>query len=961
MGDALILPASLQKLSQLVQPQKYKFIIRLACLLGFYWLFMPTASGQFGKRTKIKAAAKAAALIRKDTLVMSVADSLQKKFLADSSRKDTIQDESDLKTTVKYDAKDSTEMDVTGRIVDLYGDAKVDYGTIKLTADYIRINYETNELYARGTYDSTTKKIKGKPVFQDGSEKYDAKEMRYNFKTKKGLIQGVITQQGEGNIRGEKVKKDDEDNLYIRGSVYTTCNLATPHFHIYSRRLKVIPNKQVVSGRFNFYLGEIPLPIGLPFGFFPIPQKKEAGTSGIIFGNYGEEPNGRGFFLRDFGYYWAASQYFNAVFTGQIYSKGSWGVGMQSTYTKKYRYNGSFALAYNKNSTPDEVARRFGVTDPRNDFSIRWSHSPVPHGNSSFGASVNISSNSFNQFNEQNTQRYSSNVAGSSVQYSRQFGQYGRMSSSARVNQKFGQFNQRTGKTDPGETDIGFDLSFGLNQIAPFALKGGTGRWYESFRLGVDFQGGYSINNTRQALDTAIVRLGFKFVRGSGLDTNAVDVSGRRLDPLSFNVANLPIFMQNALITGRYSVPIALPNFKVAKYFNFTPTISLQGELFTKEFEYKYLGENRVQVSKRDKLSFVNSYSFGMSMNTRVYGTVFVRGKRVEAIRHTLIPSASINYTPDLSGQRFQSVQINNGPDSTKRFEKYSRFGTIQRGGFGSRSSAAISFSLNNSFELKLRSKSDTASVQFEKMSLLDNLGIGGSYDLMADSLGLSNILIGTNARILKDINFNISTVFDPYAYVKAPGYGEVGARINRFSVTQGQGLARLSTVQFGFSKSFRPATKKKEADKTTNNANKPISEATEAQKQFIQNNPDLYVDFNVPWSVNLNYNFAYQRNGLQRGNVVQTVSMTGDFSLTPKWKFTYQTGYDVQAKSVAFTTLTVIRDLHCWEMFFEWTPYSGNNQRQGNYSFTIRAKSTLLRDLKVSRRRSFYDTAGFR
>lgn len=927
--------------------------------MGICWLMIPTARSQFGRRAKTKAvgvAIKTATDGRKDTLVQMLADTLQKKIVADSARKDTLQDGSDLKTTVKYDAKDSTEMDVTGRIVDLYGDAKVDYGTIKLTADYIRINYQTNELYARGTYDSTTRKIRGKPVFQDGSEKYDAKEMRYNFKTKKGLIQGVITQQGEGNIRGEKVKKDDEDNLYIRGSVYTTCNLATPHFHIYSRRLKVIPNKQVVSGRFNFYLGEIPLPIGLPFGFFPIPQKKEAGTSGIIFGNYGEEPNGRGFFLRDFGYYWAASQYFNAVFTGQIYSKGSWGLGMQSTYTKKYRYNGAFALSFNRNNTPDEVSRRLGVTDPRNDFSVRWSHSPVPHGNSSFGASVNVSSNSFNQFNEQNTQRYSSNVAGSSVQYSRQFGQYGRMSSSARVNQKFGQFNQLTGRTDPGETDIGLDLSFGLNQIAPFALKGGTGRWYESFRLGVDFQGGYSINNSRQSIDTSFVRLGFKFA--NALDTNVVDASGRRSNPLNFNVANLPIFMKNAQVSGRYSLPIALPNFKIAKYFNFTPTISLQGELFTREFTYTYAGNNKVRVDTLNNVSFVNSYSFGMSVNTRVYGTVFVRGRRVEAIRHTLIPSASISYTPDLSGQKFQSVQINDGADIEKRFEKYSRFGAIQRGGFGSRSSAAVSFSLNNSFEMKLRSKSDTASVQFEKMSLLDNLGIGGSYDLMADSLGLSTILIGTNARILKDINFNVSTVFDPYAYVKAPGYGEVGARINRFALSQGQGLARLSGAQFGFSKSFRPATKKKEVDKTSN---KPVSEATETQKEFIKNNPDLYVDFNVPWSVNLNYNFSYQRNGLQKGITVQTISMTGDFSLTPKWKFTYQTGYDVQAKSVAFTTVSVIRDLHCWEMFFEWTPYSGNGQRQGNYSFTLRAKSTLLRDLKLSRRRSFYDTAGFR
>ena len=229
------------------------------------------------------------------------------------------------------------------------------YGDISLKADYIRLNYLTNEVYAQGRYDSTAKKLIGRPVFQDGEGKYDAKEIRYNFKSRKGRIQGVITQQGEGNIRGQTVKKDDEDNLYIGKAIYTTCNLATPHFHINASKLKVIHNKQVVAGPFNLVINQIPLPIGLPFGFFPFPKRKEIGVSGILVPQYGEEPNGRGFYLRDGGYYWAVNENLGLQFKGQIYSRGSWGLGLSSAYNKRYRYSGSVNLQFNRNRSGDRV------------------------------------------------------------------------------------------------------------------------------------------------------------------------------------------------------------------------------------------------------------------------------------------------------------------------------------------------------------------------------------------------------------------------------------------------------------------------------------------------------------------------------------------------------------------------------------------------------------------------------
>jgi lipopolysaccharide export system protein LptA len=879
-------------------------------------------------------------------------DSLALAARADSITRDSLARQSDLQSTVEYTAQDSTIMDVDGKQVHLYGDAEVKYGTIQLKADYIRIDWTTNEIFAKGTYDSTTKKTVGEPIFQDGPESYNTRELRYNYKTKKGFIRGVITQQGEGNIRGDKVKKDEEGNLYIRGSIYTTCNLTHPHFYINAPKIKLIENKQVVSGPFNLVIADVPLPLGLPFGFFPFPKKKEIGTSGIIFPAYGEEPNGRGFFLRDGGYYFAISENFNATVTGQIYSTGSWGLGLSSVYTKRYRYNGNVALRFNRNRSGDELDRLRNLPG-RNDFSIIWSHAPVPRGNSTFSANVNVTSNSFNQFNALDNQRYISNIASSSVQYNRTFGQYARAGASLRVNQNFGQVNTATGRREGGKTDVSTQFNFGINQIAPFALRGGRGRWYESFRLGMDFTGDYSVDNSLSAIDTSFARLGFVIV--NRVDTSRI--GSEQVVPFDF--ANLPAMLRDAQFTGRYSLPISLPNFKLLRFVNFTPSISLQGEVFTKRYNYRYLGGNRIQIDTLNQFGTEYSYSFGAGLNTRFYGTFQIQGKRLEAIRHTVIPSVSFSYTPDFSGDNFgfyQQVRINELGE-TRFLSRYRGLGN-SFGGIGTgRASGVISYSLNNSFEMKLRSKSDTAATQFEKVSLLDNLSFGGSYNLMADSLNLSNIAVNANARIGQNLNMNFNLTLDPYAYVLDPRSpsNPAGIKINEFAITRGQGLARLQNLNFALGTSFNPKKKVKDNAKTT----LPES-ATEAQIDFIQRNPDLYVDFNIPWNLTLNYNFGLSRFGLQRAQIIQTINATGDLSLTEKWKISLQTGFDFVALSPSITTVSLYRDLHCWDMSFNWTPFAGSQFRASNYSFTLKAKSSILQDLKLTRRRSFVDRSGF-
>lgn len=935
--------------------------------------------------------------------------------IGDSASADSAQTDATFRTTVTYQAKDSTIYAADGQTVELFGDASVDYGEISLKADYIRINYLTNEVYAKGRYDSTAKKLIGRPVFADGEGKYDSKEIRYNFKTKKGRIQGVITQQGEGNIRGQTVKKDAEDNLYIGKAIYTTCNLATPHFHINASKLKVIHNKSVVAGPFNLVINQIPLPIGLPFGFFPFPKRKEIGVSGILIPQYGEEPNGRGFYLRDGGYYWAVNENIGLQFKGQIYSRGSWGLGIASAYNKKYRFSGGLDLRFNRNRSGDRV----DVTQvPRNDFAVTWSHSPVPHGRGSFSANVNISSNSYNQNNSINPSAYISNVAGSSVQYSRTFGQYVRAGANVRVNQQFGQINQLTQRRENGKTDVSSDFNFGLNQISPFALKGGTGRWYESFRVGLDISGSISVSNTiRRQVDTT--GLGFPVI------TNLTPISAiqrildstqrsndRRLgitrpDPnlIPFSAATLPQIWNNRVVQARYSIPISLPNVKLLRYINLTPGFSLQGDIYTKKLKYTYLGYGDVDIidpatgryiTNRNAVridtahGFFPSYNFSAnaSMNTRFYGTFFIRGKRVEAIRHTVAPSISFSYIPDFTNPIFGQFQVLPAVGSLLPLKDYPYRRTLSvfrglggsSGGGGSTESAFISFGIVNQLEMKVRTRNDTTGNDFKKVPLFDNLSLTGSYNLLAPDYKLSPISVSANTQIFKNISFNFSSTFDPYAnrpyggtalyqlptantpippisfsplILKTIGYeNQQYVRVpNLYAFQAGQGLLRLTNVQAYVSARFAP----KQADKKKTSPN-----ATDATLKAINNNPELYVDFNIPWSVNASYTFGLTKLTPELSQVIQALTLTGDLSLTPKWKITVQTGYDFVLKSPTLTNIGINRDLHCWEMAFNWTPYAGNNLRAGNYSFDLRARSSILQELKLSRRRSFYDRGGF-
>ncbi len=868
------------------------------------------------------------------------------------SPKDSLSKKADLETTVFYSAIDSTVLDSEKQVVNLYGGAKLKYGNIALEADYIRLDWSKNEVFAKGTLDTATKKIIGLPVFTQGQDKYDSEEVRYNFKSKRASIKAIVTQQGEGFVQGKTVKKDEEDNLYIRNAIYTTCNLTHPHFHIKASKIKVVGKKEIISGPFHFELNDIPLPIGLPFGFFPYSQPKEAGKSGVIVPTYGEEPTGRGFYLREGGYYWAASENIGVRFTGQIYSKGGWGLGANSQYNKRYRFAGSFNLAFNRNTNGDE----FSPTK-RTDFALQWSHSPQSRGNSSFSASVNIASNSYNQFNNYNSQQYLSNTIGSSVQYSKNIGQTIRTGISLRINQN----------TTTRVFDAGTEFNFGLNQFQPFKRKNSLGdQFLDQFRLGLDFSGGISMTNqvsdpfTRYEFDV--------YPRESNSQRGVIQrpFVPKTMDDLPPGVipvdaSTLPLLWEKAQTKFNYSIPLSLPNLKLNKYVNLTPGVSWSGNMYTRSYKYTYMkSDSTVRIDTIGGLPKFNSQlSFSASMNTRIYGTLRFKKGRLEALRHTIAPSVSLSYTPDYSDPTYgyyQDVRINNrkfvnnqGVEQVGDIRRISIFDPRQMSYGGA--SGSISFGLQNTLEAKLKTKSDTATKQNEKITILDNFGINGSYNLLAKEFPLSNLNFNANSRV-SEFDINIGGSFDPYLYVKDNSFFDVGRRTPDLMLGQGEGLARLTALNLSIGRRFAPA-KTKEL-KTSNNA-------SEAQLKQINRNIDDYVDWNVPWTFSFSYQFSMNRMGLAAAQQISGLTFQGDLSLTEKWKFSMSSGYDFKYSGLTYTNMSVHRDLHCWELNFNWTPIASPFYgRASNYSFDLRVKSSLLQELKISRRRSFYDKGGF-
>jgi LptD protein len=929
----------------------------------------PTAAPNVN--TKVAKPRVARPKVKRDSLSVAIPDSLKS---ADNQ----------IETTVESMSADSTVLDIEQQIYQLYGKAKVVYGEVELEADYIKLDWGKNEIFAHGSADTTKRvgeKMKGKPIFSEGGESYNSDTIRYNFKSKKAIVSNIVTQQGEGFVQGKKVKKDPEDNMYLSNAKYTTCNLAEPHFHIRAKKIKLVNKKSLVSGPFNLMLSDIPLPIGLPFGFFPIPKKKEIGTSGFIMGTYGEEPSNRGFYFRDFGYYHAFNEYIGVKALAQVYSKGSFGAGLQSTYTRNYKYSGNLNLQFNYNKSGLLIDKINDKAASR-DFNISWSHTPQSRRpDRSFSANVNVVSNNFNKNNRRldELDQYTKSAFGSSVQYSRNFGRLVRTGGGLRIDQNV--------STKVMNSSLDYTLNF--NQFNPFVKeKKQMGKWYDAFRVGLDLSGGYRVSND---ITSRVRSTSYTDYKVLGVVNQPLSNEERRQQSLGLSANETVLPLANNLqyilkelgqFRTSYSVPLALPNFKLARYINLTPSFSYRGDVYTKRLSYAFDADsNAVKIDtlsarEENKLFFpVGNWNTGASLNTRIYGIYqFSKKGRVQAIRHTMAPSVGFGYGPDLTknDNLYSYVRVRNG-DSAVNYRYLPRFAEL---GSAGGASSGLTFNLTNQLEAKIRAKSDTAEKAFDKISLLDNLSIGSSYNFLAfkqaysyksDTIRagfkLANINLAANTSLFKNlISLNFNAVFDPYTYVadtQTPS-NLAGVRVPVFKWKHdGPAGAYLNYLNISLSTGLSPDKLKKKKVVATA-AKSPNDPAKAAMQKFIQANPLAYVDFDIPWSVNLSYNLNYSKQGFAPSQVTQALQFTGDVSLTPKWKMNFSSGWDFVFKAVTLTNVGIMRELHCWDMSFNWTPIAGNNLRASNYSFTIQPRSALLRDLKLSRRRAYYDRGGF-
>ncbi len=861
-----------------------------------------------------------------DTLIINVPDST--KVLSDSTNTEPKTNKFTLTAKIDYSSADSLSMDLKKKMAWMYGNANIEYEDIKLKAAIIAIDFDNNTIHAYAHEDSTGKLI-GTPEFTQGTLSFKSKEIAYNFTTKKGLIQNVVTREGDGYLHGTVIKKINDSVSNIGSGEYTTCDLEDhPHFSLKYSRAKVLSGNKIVTGPAYMSIEGVPLPLALPFGLFP---NKKGRSSGLIIPKYGESAN-RGFFLEDGGYYFGLNDYFDLKLTGDIYSRGSWALKPALSYRKRYKFSGNFSLKYAITKLGTEGASDYSK---KTDFFVTWSHrqDAKARPNSTFSASVNAGSSSFNTYNPSTVNDYLSNTLSSSISYDMRFGSWGNLTTSARHSQN---------TTSKLVTLSLPEVSFGINRIYPFKRKTQTGgqKWYESINVTYN-------TNMRNELST--------------------------YDSLVFQ-RDVAERFSNGI---KHSIPVS-GSFKVMKYFSWSNSINYTERWYTRTIAKNWVGDTitsggitqygYVDIDTITGFKTARDYSFNSSLSTTVYGMKQFNKGPVRAIRHVVRPSVGFSFLPDFGTENlgyWRTVQT----DASGNTEKYSIFGssgTFQPlyGAPTSQKSGSINFSLGNNLEMKVRSLKDTITGT-KKVMLIDNFSISTSYDLAKDSLRWSNINLSARTTLFKKIQVSYSSSYSPYGLYTQPFYGYSildpytypfysplpRPILNTSEYSLNNKLLRFLNAGWNLSVGYDLSPKKDKAKKTN------TSPGSEQEMDDVRNNPNLYIDWDNPWSLRLDYNFRYSSvpdlttEELKR-DIIQTLRVAGDISLTEKWKFSAQTGYDFEQKDFAFTQITVYRNLHCWEMRFSWIPYG----TQKSWNFQINAKSSLLQDLKLTRKKDFRD-----
>jgi len=844
------------------------------------------------------------------------------------SKPDSVQEKTNnfmLSAKIDYASADSLSMDIKNKMAWMYGNASIEYEDIKLKAAIINIDFDKNTIHAYASQDSAGNAL-GVPEFTQGALSFKSKEIAYNFTTRKGLIQNVLTQEGEGYLHGSVIKKVNDSVTNVGRGEYTTCDLEDhPHFSLKYTRAKVISGSMIVTGPAYLTIEGVPLPLALPFGLFP---NKKGRSSGLIIPTYGESAS-QGFYLRDGGYYFGLNDYFDLKLTGDIYSRGSWGLKPALSYKKRYKYSGNLRLSYAVTILGTEGASDYSK---KSDFFINWQHNQDPKArpNSVFSASVQAGTSNFNKYNPATVNDYLSNTFSSSISYTRRFGSFATLTAAARESQ-----NTSTRLVNLLLPQI----DFSINRFYPFQKKTQTGHaaWYEKININYSM----SLENELNTYDSLVFK---------------PDVGKR---------------FENGI---KHSIPVNLGSITLLKYFSWSNGMNYTERWYTKTINKTWIDDTiisngiayygYVDTDTISGFKTARDYSFNSSISTKIYGMKQFRKGPVRAIRHVITPSVGFSYVPDFGSESrgyWKTVQT----DSKGNTQKYSIFGTSPLfGSPPSQKSGSMNFAISNNLEMKVRSDKDTITGT-KKVMLIDNFTISTSYDLAKDSLRWSNINLSARTTLFKKIQISYASAYSPYGLYTQPFWGYTmvnnytnpfysstpGPVINTSQYSINSKILRFIQAGWNLSVGYDLKPKKDKAKKT------PTSISSEEEIEDIRNNPHLYIDWDNPWTLHVDYNFRYTSvpvltTGELKRDLIQTLRVAGDVNVTEKWKFSMQTGYDFEQQDFAFTQITIYRNLHCWEMRFSWIPYG----TQKSWNFQINAKSSLLQDMKLTKKKDFRD-----
>lgn len=795
---------------------------------------------------------------------------------------------------IDYKADDSIVGYISQKLVYLYGNAQVEYGSeMTLTAERMIVNMKNNEVTATYALDSLGKPY-GKPVFKDGSEEILCDSIRYNFETKKAYITEVRMQQGEGYIHMSKSKRHPNEEIHLKGGKYTTCDLEEPHFHFNLTKAVIVPNKRIATGPVNLWVAGVPTPLGLPFGYFPNSEEK---AHGILFPQF--PVNNYGFGLQDLGYYIPINDRMDLSVFGTIYTKGSWGAKTDFRYKKRYKNDGSLRASFSQFRDP------FPEKTSDNKFELRWLHKQDPKANpsSNFDADINfMSDNNPQQSLEDVNQNYLNNQFNSAINYNKSFtGTPFSISTKASL--------QQNSNTNVFNIVLP-QFSLNMNRIFPFEIfrktKTGKKKWYE--QIGLTY----------------------------GLDAqNRLDI----VDSLLYDSPISETFneMKNGI---KHNVRLA-GNFKLggAGLVTMSPSVT-----YNERWNFQFI--DKEWNNDTQKLDTIEQTGFGdsrdvqaaLSFQTNVYGMYYFRDKKKTIMRHVLTPSLNFSYTPDISNYEKTYAGPDGGLVNFSPFEQSVYRETV------SRSSGIIGVNLLNNFELKQKDFKDTTQ-EFKKIKVIDAFSVSANYDIFKDSLNFSDIRFSARSSPFPFLNIVANASVSPY------GWDSTGVDINQYAYTTNKKLGRLRSADIAFNlrlTSKKGYQKQQEREELFENY-------WGAEIEYLRAHPDYIIDFDVPWSLNFNYKIAYNRRSIgdvDTSIITQTLGFSGDVNITKNWKVKVSSGFDFKSKKFTYTTVELYRDLHCWEMSFRWVPFGGNK----SYTLRINVKASTLKDMAVERKRPRWD-----